>query len=312
MTVEARGMVAGLPAPLPPQTLRLDPGAGDAGRMGRRRARGNVATLGWDVEAGEAGGRHRSPARDAAGPPRGAGAHPASDARPVVAGGRRRCPSRAPADALPGRGGVAVRLAPTLTGGLGGVREWMRQLPVHLSRAARVARRGARRRRRLGRRHARHARVPGQDGLLEYFPTQDQGSEVLTAYVASLAHAAGRTLPADVLDGMLGALGRFVDGTLRRDSRMADLPLRRLAALEALARHGKATAAQVATIEATPALWPTSALLDWWSILSPRARRARSRSAARRRRGAAARTSRSLRHDAAVLERRHRTTSGGS
>ena len=107
-----------------------------------------------------------------------------------------------------------------------------------------------------------------QEGLLEYFPTQEQGSEVLTAYVASLAHAAGRTLPADVLDGMLGALGRFVDGTLRRESRMADLPLRRLAALEALARHGKATAAQVATIEATPALWPTSALLDWWSILS--------------------------------------------
>jgi len=91
---------------------------------------------------------------------------------------------------------------------------------------------------------------------------------VLTAYVASLAQASGRVLPADVLGGMLAALGRFVDGTLRRESRMADLPVRRLAALEALARHGKATAAQIATVEATPALWPTSALLDWWSILS--------------------------------------------
>ena len=32
------------------------------------------------------------------------------------------------------------------------------------------------------------------DGLLKYFPTLDQGSEVLTAYVLAIAHEAGRAL----------------------------------------------------------------------------------------------------------------------
>ena len=266
LTVEARGVVAGLPAPLPPHTLRLDPG--QATLIGWDVVvPAGMTTLGWDVEAGEAGGptdhlRVTQQVRPAV-PVRTLQAtllqwSPEAAAVPVAA----------PADALPGRGGVTVRLAPTLTGSLGAVREWMRQYPFtcleqRVSRAVALGDDAAW----IDVTRAMPA-FQDQDGLLEYFPTQEQGSEVLTAYVASVAHAAGRTLPADVLDGMLGALGRFVDGSLRRESRMADLPLRRLAALEALARHGKASAAQVATIEATPALWPTSALLDWWSILS--------------------------------------------
>ena len=76
----------------------------------------------------------------------------------------------------------------------------------------------------------------------------------------------GRPIPDDVRAAILDGLGRFVDGKLTRESRMADLPLRKLAALDALSRHGKATPAQLAALEVEPALWPTSAVLDWWSV----------------------------------------------
>src|SRR4029453_18001930 len=109
--------------------------------------------------------------------------------------------------------------------------------------------------------------VQDKDGFLKYFPTLEDGSEVLTAYVVSLADTAGRTLPDDVRRGMLDGLAAFVDGKLRRDSRMADLPLRKLAALDALARYRKGKRARLATLDIEPALWPTSALLDWWSVL---------------------------------------------
>jgi hypothetical protein len=42
---------------------------------------------------------------------------------------------------------------------------------------------------------------------------------------------------------------------------------RRLAALEALARHGKASPALIATIRPEPGLWPSSAVIDWIGVL---------------------------------------------
>ncbi len=265
MTVEARGIVAGLPAPLAPQTLSLGPGAAAAVGWDVTVPAG-VTTLGWDVEVGERGGvaDHLRVTQQV---------RPAVPVRTLAATLFRWSPDAAPVpvarppDALPDRGGVTVRIAPTITAGLGGVREWMRRYP-YTCLEQRVSRAVA-----LGDDEAWTEVVRAlpafrdDDGLLKYFPTLDQGSDVLTAYVVSLADAAGRPLPDDVRGGMLDALARFVDGTLRRDSRMADLPLRKLAALDALSRHGKATPEQLATIDVEPALLPTSALLDWWSVL---------------------------------------------
>ena len=68
---------------------------------------------------------------------------------------------------------------------------------------------------------------------------------------------------------MLGALTRFVEGsvTRARPSRGADLPLRKLAAVEALARHGRATPALVGAIAIEPMLLTNGGLLDWISVL---------------------------------------------
>ena len=47
----------------------------------------------------------------------------------------------------------------------------------------------------------------------------------------------------------------------------ADLPLRKLAAIDALARAGHADPAMLGSITIDPNLWPDSAVIDWWSIL---------------------------------------------
>jgi len=265
MTVEARGTAAGLPAPLAPQTLSL--GAGEAVVTGWDvTVPAGVTSLGWDVEVGERGGAtdHVRVTQQVL---------PAVPVRTLQATLFQWSPEAAPVpvarpqDALPDRGGVTVRVTPSLAGGLGGARDWMRRYPYSCLEQ-RVSRAVA-----LGDDEAWTEIVRAlpayqdRDGLLKYFPTMEDGSDVLTAYVVSLADSAGRAIPGDVLPSILDGLAGFVDGKVKRASRMADLPLRKLAALDALARHGKATPAQLATLDVEPALWPTSAVLDWWSVL---------------------------------------------
>ena len=93
------------------------------------------------------------------------------------------------------------------------------------------------------------------------------GSEVLTAYVMTVIHEAGWTLPSDVRRGWTQGLPRFVEGHPSRAPSLptADLSIRKLAALEALSRHGKATPRLLGSVTIEPNLWPTSAVLDWWT-----------------------------------------------
>ena len=107
------------------------------------------------------------------------------------------------------------------------------------------------------------------DGLLKYFPGMFQGSDVLTAYVLAIAHEAGWPIDDGTRERMTAALANFVRGKIRRGSPVPspDLTLRKLAAMEALSRYGAAQADMVSTIRVEPNLWPTSGLLDWWSLL---------------------------------------------
>jgi len=107
------------------------------------------------------------------------------------------------------------------------------------------------------------------DGLLKYFPFLTSGSDVLTAYVLSITQAAGFVIPADVQEKMEDGLRKFIAGTIVRGAPfpVADLSIRKLAAIDALARAGHAQAALLSSLTIEPNLWPTSAVLDWWSIL---------------------------------------------
>jgi uncharacterized protein YfaS (alpha-2-macroglobulin family) len=61
-------------------------------------------------------------------------------------------------------------------------------------------------------------------------------------------------------------LRRFVAGEIVRPGVGADLPLRKLAAMAALAAEGGLDPAQLGSVAVEPDLWPTSALIDWWTV----------------------------------------------
>jgi hypothetical protein len=69
---------------------------------------------------------------------------------------------------------------------------------------------------------------------------------------------------------MLQGLSDFVEGKITRKywSPSADLDFRKLSALEALSRYQAVQPRMLGSISVTPNLWPTSAVLDWYAILS--------------------------------------------
>ncbi|MEO8527407.1 MAG: alpha-2-macroglobulin, partial [Caldimonas sp.] len=111
------------------------------------------------------------------------------------------------------------------------------------------------------------------DGLASYFPPRDgdasHGSDRLTAYVLAATHEAGFELPAPARDAMLGGLTAFVEGRIERKfwSPRPDLDVRKLAAIEALSRYGRAQPKMLGSINLTPNVWPTAAVIDWLNIL---------------------------------------------
>ena len=176
-----------------------------------------------------------------------------------------------PAGAEAGRGGVEVAMTASLAGGLQGVREYMSSYPYDcIEQQASVAIALAS----DARWNAVVATLPSyldDDGLLRYFPNRAlPGDDVLTAYLLAIADASGRRIPEASRERMLAGLASFLEGRSRRDSALptGDLTVRRLAAIAALARYGKAKPAMLDSVTIDPARWPTSAVLDWIDILS--------------------------------------------
>ncbi|MGB6100964.1 MAG: alpha-2-macroglobulin, partial [Comamonas sp.] len=180
--------------------------------------------------------------------------------------------------ALPGRGCLKLALQPKLAEGLPGVRDWWANYPFScLEQRASKA---------VGMQDAKawqvlSAQLPtylDEDGLAYYFPPSagmsHQGSDTLTAYLLAMADEASRlqasfALPPDALEAMQQGLAAFVQGRLQRRfwSPRKDLDLRKLSAIEALSRYGKADARWLASITIAPNEWPTHAVLDWINIL---------------------------------------------
>lgn len=189
--------------------------------------------------------------------------------------GNLNVPVQRPADALPGRGGVGVKFQPKLAGDLAGVREYMADYPwscleQKASRAVALQDEGLWK--------SISNALPAyldRDGLAKYWPDLTQGSDTLTAYLLSIADAAGLELPLEARVRMLEGLQGFITGKVVRASEIAtaDLAVRKLAAMAAMARLAKdhpdytVRAEWLDSISLTPNLWPTSAVLDWIDIL---------------------------------------------
>ena len=196
-------------------------------------------------------------------------------------------PVAAPADALADssgalRGGLSIGLKPKLADGLPGVLDWFRRYPYDcLEQKASIA---------IGTLdEKRWAEVAGQiplyldnDGLASYYPPRADdpasGSDVLTAYLLTASSAASTlgdyAIPDATRAKMETGLVAFVEGRIKRDvwspfttDAQRQLDVRKLAAIDALARDRKAMPRMLQSLQILPNQWPTSAVLDWMSIL---------------------------------------------
>lgn len=183
-----------------------------------------------------------------------------------------------PSNALPGRGGVKMTLQPKLADGLPGVRDWFVNYPYtcleqNVSKA--LVLQDAKAWKRI---MADMPSYTDADGLLTYFPLREgdgnRGSDALTAYVLAASHESsllnpGFELNEDARAPLEKGLISFVQGRIQRDfwSPRKDLDVRKLAAIEALSRYGKAQGNMVNSISVTPNQWPTHAVIDWLQIL---------------------------------------------
>jgi alpha-2-macroglobulin len=183
-----------------------------------------------------------------------------------------------PADALPGRGGLKLALQPKLAEGMPGVRDYFALYPFAcLEQKTSKS---------IGLRDAKMwqgvaAQIPtylDSDGLANYFPPRagdgNRGSDTLTAYLLAVTHEAASINPAFSIPdasraAMENGLIAFVEGKIQRDfwSPQKDLDMRKLAAIEALSRSGRANARLLGSITIAPNQWPTHAVIDWLNIL---------------------------------------------
>jgi uncharacterized protein YfaS (alpha-2-macroglobulin family) len=175
-----------------------------------------------------------------------------------------------PSDAIAG-GGVDVTLRPTLASGTAGIDRFFREYPYGCLEQQTSSAIGLRDRARWDAlMRALPAYLDG-DGLAKFWPSGWlAGSDTLTAYLLAIAHEAGWRIPPDSFERMASGLEGFVDGRVLRPtySAVVDLPLRRIAALEALSRYGRITPERLASVQIQQLeLWPTSALLDYHSLL---------------------------------------------
>ena len=186
-------------------------------------------------------------------------------------------PVAAPAAALPEsgtkRGGIDVGVQPRLSASLPGLRRYFETYPFTcVEQMASKA---------IGLRDAKLwaalvNALPGYldaDGLASYFPPRADdkasGSDRLTAYLLAAAHESGFELPVAARDRMLDGLAAFAEGRIERKfwSPRQDLDVRKLAAIEALSRYGRAQPRMLGSVDLTPSLWPTAAVIDWLNIL---------------------------------------------
>ncbi|MDD2767443.1 MAG: MG2 domain-containing protein [Methylococcus sp.] len=253
---------------LPPQPFELDGGSA-ADFSWEVKVPVDVAGLDWEIAAADSAGAATDRLKT------GQRVEPAVPVRVFQASLTRinkplSLAVQRPEDALPGRGGVRVSLRAKLGDGLGAVIDYMSHYPYscleqRVSKAVALRDEGM-----WNRIVADLPAYQDSDGLFRYFPSDSiGGSDVLTAYVLAIAQEAGWELPENAMDRAKEALKGFVEGRVHRDSALptADLSIRKLAAVEALARYEAAAPELLDSIRIEPKLWPTSAVLDWLSVL---------------------------------------------
>ncbi len=268
---------------LAPQKLKIDAN-GAAETSWEIDVPYNLRQLEWTVSAEAGGARDRMKIQQAV---REAVPVRVQQATLMQLGNAVAIPIAPPASAVANakgalRGGVEVTLRPRLGDGLQGVREYFQRYPwVCLEQRASVA---------IGLRDVAlwrsvASQIPlylDEEGLANYFPPasgwRSTGSDTLTAYLLAASNEASRlgydfAIPEETRTKMERGLIAFVEGRAKRDFwvpaflRNGDLDVRKIAAIEALSRTGKARPKLLESVQILPNQWPTGAVIDWLMIL---------------------------------------------
>ncbi|MEO8924445.1 MAG: alpha-2-macroglobulin family protein, partial [Caldimonas sp.] len=269
----ANGEIARVPIALPPQDVTIAAGAAKE-VIWPVDVPADAFSIAWEGAADEANAKDRLKVTQLV-----AAAVPVRVLQATLAqlDGTFTLPVAVPADALPAsgvkRGGLQVAVQPKLTGALPGMRRFFETYPficLEQKTSKSVGLKDA----------ALWAGVANtlptyldSDGLASYFPPRDgdapHGSDSLTAYVLAATNEAGFELPAPARDAMLGGLTAFVEGRIERKfwSPRSDLDVRKIAAIEALSRYGRAEPRMLGSINVTPNVWPTAAVINWLQIV---------------------------------------------
>jgi uncharacterized protein YfaS (alpha-2-macroglobulin family) len=267
MEVDVSAKAEGISAPLAPQAVSLSPG--EAKEIGWDvTASIGVETLKWEVEIKEQGTDEADRIKVAQ---KVVPVVPVSTFQATLTQLEREyhLSVERPKDAISGRGGVRINFRPKIADGLSGVVDYMKRYPYTcMEQMISVA--VALQDESLWKK--RMAALPtylDSDGLVKYFPCCLYGCPVLTSYIIAIGHEAGWGIPDDTRAKMETGLRNFIEGKIWRYSplAMADLSIKKLTAIEALSRSGKAQARLLSSISIEPNLWPTSAVIDWLNIL---------------------------------------------
>lgn len=180
-----------------------------------------------------------------------------------------------PPTALPNQGGVKVSLLSSLADGLDTVQDSLTNYPFQSleSQVSAAAASGDKKAWDLAMR-----RLPAyldSEGLVMYYPSSSvsRGSDILTAYVLSVAKYAGLEVPQDLQGKMIEGLTRVIEGKskgARAGGETAnDLFIRRVNAIEVLARYGVAQTVWLTSLpKIAPQQIPTQTLINLVSTYS--------------------------------------------
>lgn len=172
-------------------------------------------------------------------------------------------------EAIAGSEAVRVELAASLVGNRSGLIEFWKNYPYTCleQRASRAVTLNDKKQ--WGKVEAELDTYFDPNGRLKFFPSESEGSIVLTTYVAAVADEAGFKFSNDHRDKILHALTEFLAGRLEvGDGWMfPDLPLRRIAALDAVSRYEAFNPEMMAGLDITPNVWPSSSLVEFYGFL---------------------------------------------
>ena len=191
--------------------------------------------------------------------------------------GTAEVPFQLPAAALPGRSAIRVEWASSIVGSLAGVRRYFAEYPFACLEQRTAKSIGLQDNNLWDVTMAELPNYIDKDGLAAYWPLSGNtasGDVALTAHLLRIAHAAGRTIPQASQDQLIKGLSATAEGKLKRLSyvpasyiQYGDV-VRRLSAMEALARYDRVDPAMLSSIKVEVDAWPTSAVIDWVSILT--------------------------------------------